>query len=345
MLYGDAQTIRGLRGIAISPADPSPPDLSGVVLVDPQEETAQEIQITTDTPRNTISVAACHKTLFGAVQLDRVVYWAHYHHQLGMDHIYIWYLPEIADYPHFDELKSLPYVTLIPNESQVQVKEVYKGYHRVVGDLDQRETERLCLTEVAKDYDWVFFGDADEFVWMSEQRSIQEFLGDYDNLTYLSLGKHSYDLQHRVSSHGDYFGGLSQFPFTLGSLCFVKPEESEFVQLLRGQNCPRHPGKAKLLVRPSHHSWLNVHGDRWPNPQEGSMHLDSTVAHIKEWPRLFSNHEAVETPPVSLDIQRPSETSIRALHMAYSRNENGSYTLRYDDDLEKWMEFVAGRQV
>lgn len=290
-----------------------------------------------------ISVAACHKTLFGSVQIDRVIHWANYHHQLGVQHIFIWYLPDVASYQFFDDLRALPYVTLIPNDTPVEVKEVYPNYFRVVGDLDQRKTETLCLTEVAKDYDWVFFGDADEFLWFRDRVSIQEFLDRYSDMSYLSFGKNSYDLQHRVATHPELFG-LSQFPFTLGPFCLVRPTETDFVQLLRGHDyCPRHPGKAKLIVRPSHHSVLKIHGDRWPNPLEGSMHFRNNVAHIKEWSNLFRDFSVVDVLPLSREVEQAGDTSIRAMTAGYAPNERGTYTLTYDSDLLSWFQFVAER--
>ena len=108
-----------------------------------------------------ISVAMCHKTLFGDIDLRWVAVWAAYHRMLGFDHLYIWYLKSMEKLQGFDTLKALPFVTLVEN-TKAKVK-----YGTFVVQLDpgipgnQLDTEKECLQVVAKDYDWVMNADAE----------------------------------------------------------------------------------------------------------------------------------------------------------------------------------------
>ena len=63
-------------------------------------------------PEANVSVAICFKTLFGEIDLGIVLQWAAYNRLLGFDHIFMWYRPEMMNNARFQELKSLPYVTL-----------------------------------------------------------------------------------------------------------------------------------------------------------------------------------------------------------------------------------------
>ena len=101
-----------------------------------------------------IRAAVCHKTLFGNVQLDRVLKWVDFHHRLGFDHFFIWYMPEIRNATGFDILSRQPIVTMLEN-TQVRVEKLTDRDHVVVGEQDQVYLEGVCLGQVAKDYDWV----------------------------------------------------------------------------------------------------------------------------------------------------------------------------------------------
>ena len=87
---------------------------------------------TTTTPsnmsnrNNNITTAVCHKALFGSVDLDRVQKWATYHWDLGFDHIYIYHVPSVQrDQEGFQNLKALPYVTLIATPGEGECKYLY----------------------------------------------------------------------------------------------------------------------------------------------------------------------------------------------------------------------------
>jgi hypothetical protein len=293
-----------------------------------------------------VTTAICHKTLFGAVDLYRFIQWAAYNHMLGFDRIFAWYLPSIRNYEGFDLLASLPYVTMIENVEGV-VREVRPGLEIVVGDGDQLALEKTCLKGVAKDYDWVLFADADEYLWFNQNIGVKEFLhGNSGNNTYLSFGKYMYTRSHGVNASDNGFG-LDAYPFTTGRYCFAKPSYApEKRALYLGDPvCPRHFGRSKVMVKPAFHDKVNIHGTHIPNPEQRSVHFHSDVAHFKEWPDIFSKVDPILREKKSFTVEADSGLTVHhSLDRAQKANPDGTYNVFYDDKLSNWLRFVATRQ-
>jgi hypothetical protein len=179
-------------------------------------EPRQELEDANTTTTNTtntkeISTALCYKTLFGPVDIHKLTLWAAYYKLLGIDRIFMWYLPELVSEKspvkgNWSELESLPYLTLLPNT--VGRTKSYNGYERVENGRpgDQWDAERWCLKDKAKDYDFVLFVDSDEFLWFREKVGLKEFLQPYRDYNYLSFGKYLYTLRHGVKTKKDTFG-------------------------------------------------------------------------------------------------------------------------------------------
>ena len=70
----------------------------------------------------------------------------------------MFYRPEIMPDPRWNELSSLPYLTLI--EYLLGQREIF----------DQEIVEHMCWTsdEYAGSYDWVLVADPDEYLWLAE---------------------------------------------------------------------------------------------------------------------------------------------------------------------------------
>jgi hypothetical protein len=84
-----------------------------------------------------------------------------YYRLLGCDHIFFWYCPDIAQRPYFDELKSLPYLTLTE----------YTGpAHWLHGQV---EVEHECLSQAkfAANYTWALPVDLDEYLWYNNNNN------------------------------------------------------------------------------------------------------------------------------------------------------------------------------
>jgi hypothetical protein len=154
----------------------------------------------TSNDNNATRIAMCHKTLFGNIDLQGVTNWAKYHHDLGFDDIFIWYIPEMANHAGFDDLANLPYVTMLVNT--VGKARRSNGYLRMDRNSpgSQLEVEKWCLQEVAVDHDWVMWAaDADEFFLFNQSIGVHEFVHQYEkNNTFLSFGKWMYTLMHTV---------------------------------------------------------------------------------------------------------------------------------------------------
>jgi hypothetical protein len=162
-----------------------------------------------------ISTALCHKTIFGSIDISVLVKWAAYNKLLGFDHIFIWYLPIMATENttatggNWNELESLPYVTLVPNtEGRLKTYKAERNYTRIERGRkgDQLSDMSQCLQDKAKDYDFVLNADSDEFLWFNKKVSLQEFLEPYRDYFYLSFGKYMYTQRHAVETKQDTFG-------------------------------------------------------------------------------------------------------------------------------------------
>jgi hypothetical protein len=161
---------------------------------------------------------------------------------MGFDHQFMFYRDEMIDKPRFDELQSLPYVTLVPNNSGSR-KSYYNQYY----------TERQCLSspDLANAYDWVMLADVDEFLRFPVQyQGVKEFLLQQNNMTYLSFGKFMYTLDHRTdvalenyqldSTLQDPPFPVTQYPFYMKYFCYNKNRRG-------AQRCPTWTGKSVPL--------------------------------------------------------------------------------------------------
>ena len=142
-----------------------------------------------------------------------------------------------------------------------------------------------------------------------------------------------------------------QFPFTAGSYCF-KYKRSEKTGRSR---CPQWWGRCKALARPSHHSsFFNAHGIYGtPDKTKGEIHVDTSLAHIKEWPSIFkANRNVTVRAPESFVLNTSGEQLRReAVAMLRLHNFPGGYKdvggdlfkIYYDDELRDWLQFVSAQ--
>ena len=83
---------------------------------------------------------------------------------------------------------------------------------------------------------------------------------------------------------------------------------------------------------------MNIHGGQlYPNERLGQIHFHTDVAHIKEWRETFTPINETVREKRSYEVP-PSEQKEFAI------NENGMYTVHYDENLQDWFDFVAGAQ-
>ena len=162
---------------------------------------------TTTTTTTNITVAMCHKALYGHVNMTRVIHWASYYYDLGFDRIFIWYITDITTLPGFHQLERLPFVTLVPNLTgkPKQYKNSYQIDRESPGN--QFDDIQQCLTETATKYSWVMMADSDEFLWFRQHVGVKEFLSSLDPSTsYCSFGKWMYTVRATVETNRSLYG-------------------------------------------------------------------------------------------------------------------------------------------
>jgi hypothetical protein len=274
-----------------------------------------------------ITTAICHRTLFGNFNMRKIFNWVSYYRLLGFDHIFMWYRPEIAQLPYFDELEALPYVTLTE----------YTGPANRRND-GQADVEHACLSEAkfAANYTWAFPIDIDEYLWYNHREPIYEYvvnrLGD---LHYVSLGKYMYTRKHVVALERNDSGFcLDRYAFTAGPYCYKKIPKDDV--------CPTFIGRAKILAKPSHHQRVDIHGYKRWHTRPGGTHLPPVEAHLKEFNLyLESFNTTVHPDRTTFYVSRTDEVSTYWTMEAHAKNADGLVPFWYDDGLHDWFRFVA----
>lgn len=264
-----------------------------------------------------LTVALCHRTLFGNISMQKLRDWAAYHRRLGFDHVYLWYRPDVAMLPRWDDL--------IESQKEWITTSEYRGSGAKHG---QARTELECLHSTAKHYDWVLIADADEYLWWNRsyvssssgggsgrdrsRTNVKDFVesairqketyrkgnghtnSSNSDVSYVTLGKHMYTSKFAVATGEEEFAGngrfpLARHPFTAGKFCYGRkkqqqPDWNRSTISLQFDNheCTGWQGRRKVIAKPSHHRRVNVHGDGMP--AGSGLHLPTYVAHLKEWP-------------------------------------------------------------
>ena len=224
-------------------------------------------------------IALCHPTIHkGDKQswdalLNPIFAMISYYRLLGVSHIFAWYEPNVAEKAaRWDELinTTSEFTTFVPLED-VDEDEHYHGQNIVM---------KHCIKNYAKDYDWILINDADEFFWWSKKGSLIDFVEAYSNYSYISLGKYMYSMIHQYQPLHEEWPvqnfGVEMHPFTPGSYCYQKNGTSM---------CPAFVGRCKLIIRPFEYQRgeVSIHGKPYRLKMSGTIHLDTSVAHWKEW--------------------------------------------------------------
>jgi hypothetical protein len=304
-----------------------------------------------------ITTAFCCKAMYGNVDMTRVALWVAYHRLLGFDHVFLWYHDAIVDFPGFDVLESLPYVTLTPmkgkvvellEKSQNSTNGTRIPYSRFVGEdlqhADQHALEIECFNKHAKYFDWVMIADIDEYLSFNEEIGIKDFIAKYsdESTKSLGIGKKMYTLAARADTAVDSGFGLDNYPFTPGIFCldfFLKPPAME-----SRKECSGHWGSTKLIVRPQNHreGIYGAHGT-YPIKKNGQIQINTDIARFREY--QFMHQRVNATYHEKVDFLVTSGVGLRLLYFddGYQQNKNGTWTIRYDDEPSKWYQYVASR--
>jgi hypothetical protein len=256
--------------------------------------------------------------------MHRVFNFVSYYRLLGFDHIFFWYRPGIDQKPRFDELNALPYVTM----TEYTGGGVHDG---------QMEVEQACLsrTEFATNYTWALPIDLDEYLWYKWREPIYKFVVRLTDLHYISVGKFMYTQRHAVALERNDSGfGLDRYAFTAGSYCHGYPGLSF---------CPTWLGRSKILVKPSVHKSVLIHGVNDSHLRPGGTHLFPVDAHLKEWPTYLASsvNTTVRPDRTPFYVSRGDEVDTHSTMESHAMTEDGRVPFVYDDQLHEWFRFVA----
>lgn len=288
--------------------------------------TAEESAVLTAKDDSNMTAAVCHKTLFGdRVDISKILGFVSYYRLLGFDHIFMHYQSHIGENDRFGELDALPYVTMTP----------YDGGGAHAG---QRIVGPICKEQLAKDYDWVFTIDADEYLWFNENMNVKDFLHRYNaNYTYLSIPKWQYTRLHELGYDGVPDSGfdLDRFGFT-PAINYCEGDPGNLY-------CPYQKGRCKIISKPSKWGYCGYHGIfKVLEENEDAVHLSQDVAQIKEWPHFFHPyHPNVRTSKDTFDVYDEGEIRLSHGMKTHPVKEDGGLPMKFDHGLAPWMSYVA----
>jgi hypothetical protein len=306
-------------------------------------------------PYSNITTALCCKAMFGNVDMNRVALWVAYNRLLGFDHFFLYYHDVIADFPGFDELQSLPYLTMTPMKGKVtefraKSQNATNGtripYSRFAGESlkhrNQNALERECFNKHAHDYDWVSIVDIDEYLSFNEEIGVKDFIAKYsdDSTKSIGIGKKMYTLSARAADTVDSGFGLDEYPFSPGIYC----TSDQPLPKRNRKQCSGYYGSTKLILRPQNHSeGIGTHGPRHPNRKAGEIQINTDIAHFMEYP--FMHQRVNATYHEKEDFLVTSGVGLRLTNFdnGYQPNENGTWTIQYDNEPSKWYKYVASR--
>ena len=289
--------------------------------------TAEESAYLTFYDTSGITAAVCHRTLHNKILLDPFFAFVSYYRLLGFDRIFIWYKPEIADLDRFEELQSLPYVTMA----------MYNG--TAVKD-GQEIVQDQCMQDTAygRNYDWVLPIDVDEYLWFMRYESVKHFLIRYQalNKSYISIGKWMYTMKQGNDALVDSGFDFDRYPYTARAYCFQSPGKL---------NCPSWLGRCKILVKPSVHRSILIHGTTYLSAQPGGVHVNPNWAHLKEWSDLmrkqFKRHTKMRYDKKTLFVSKKSEVDTHKTMESHQKTKDGKVPFYFDSKLHPWLTFVA----
>jgi hypothetical protein len=315
-------------------------------------------------PSSNMTAALCCKAMYGNLDVSRVALWVAYNRLLGFDHVFLYYHDILADLPGFDELESLPYLTMTPmkgklipvlEKSQKSTNGTSIPYFRFEGASEQHTNQKAleiqCYTKHAKDYDWVLIADIDEYLSFNEEMGVKDFIAKYsdDNITSLGIGKKMYTLSARTDAVDSGFG-LDSYAFSPGIYCRIK--RPKMFRMKSREECSGPFGSTKMIVRPQNHTkGIDAHGPRQIKKKDGQLKIPSQIqintnnARFMEYQSMHQRINATYHEKVDFLVNSTSGVGLRLMFFAdaYQKNKNGTWTISYDDEPSKWYQYVASR--
>jgi hypothetical protein len=172
---------------------------------------------------------------------------------------------------------------------------------------------------------------------------VKDFIAKYadDSIKSLGFGKKMYTLAARVDKVDSGFG-LDMYPFTPGIYC----DFSQRLYMKNRKECAGADGSTKLMVRPQRHKkGVDVHGKRRPKKKHGEIQINTDIARFYEYPFMHQRVNATYREKVDFLVTSGFGLRMTFFDQGYEQHENGTWTMRYDDEPSKWYQYVASRRV
>jgi hypothetical protein len=175
----------------------------------------------------------------------------------------------------------------------------------------------------------------------NEEMGIKDFIAkNADNRTKsIGFGKKMYTLTARVDKVDSGFG-LDMYPFTPGIYCSFP----KHFRMKSRKECTGVNGSTKLIVRPQRHAkGIAVHGPRRPSIKAGQIQINTDIARFLEYPFMHQRVNATYHEKVDFLVTSLFSLRMNNFDHGYQQHENGTWTIRYDDEPSKWYQYVASR--
>jgi hypothetical protein len=203
----------------------------------------------------------------------------------------------------------------------------------------QMEVEHACLSQAkfAANYTWALPIDLDEYLWYNTNEPIYKFIVNrLADFHYVSIGKYMYTQRHAVALERNDSGfSLDRYAFTARTYCYRSRPKNDV--------CPTWIGRAKVLVKPSHHDKVLIHGYQNHHVNPGGTHLLPTDAHFKEFPSYLrvSVNTTVRPDRTTFYASRSEDVMTHWVMESHTKNADGLVPFWYDSGLQDWFRFVA----
>ena len=224
---------------------------------------------------SSLKIAWCAPHIHSGSDPHAIEHWMRYHVALGIEKV-------IAYADNTD--KKLEKIFQDRNFSLIYNEEKMDKYY------NQEKLIQDCFYRTQY-YDWVFFGDFDEYLyWSSNDTYVWQLLDKYSKYDCLSFGKHLYS---KSISNSLLPFILKQLWTTKHAFCWPRSGSVEF-----NANCINVNGRRKYAIQPKrikNVKTLRVHSCDQYKHQQSIFNFDTRSVHLKEWWGLLKANYWIDT--------------------------------------------------
>jgi len=289
-----------------------------------------------------MKLAFCHPVLFGQTNVTRLETFLDYYRRIGFNRFFFWSEPNSEVEQFFTQQDDVTF-QIYNEDYEVHTHEFFlypPGYGG--GDKDWYHGQNVAIHSCLKltqeqGFDWVQFGDSDEFVYFTGNEDLRSFLARFQRFSYISLGKMMHTRQY-CAEHQESPNDLFDLLYRPDSP-FCSFEDGNIYRSY--EYCETFFGRRKYIIQPHFISKLQIHE---PVMFEGiGMDLSTDVAHIKEL-RGYNEHRECEYVTSDPYIEISNEAQFRkSMHGGFEnyqvqiRQNTTMVTLIKDFEFDEWL--------